>query len=293
MKVPGTLVASFVMFFMASSQAQDAQIKMIQCEACSSEAGLKRAATGSGVGDWVVFSVENGIIARYLVEYDAGLDVPGTWSRTVPGSIEDGFALMLEVEAEKPRFFVSGHQDFRVDINKLGGGPHSSAAISLNGEHDSAYGSFIGHARSCLSSVGCASSLNPALGKLVGAEQKLNKAGISLSGGGLNIAWENLPPGVDLRFCDGNDDCALVTYDPDDRKWEYVESRAEGGTGKRYPRYGESLNYRFKDSGEADIFNRGLKDGGASVTGTWTSGTVLACADTGGVMRCEYIPHPE
>src|SRR5690606_36661497 len=98
-------------------------------------------------------------------------------------------------------------------------------------------------ARSCLSSVGCANSLNPALGRLGHADQKLTEAGISLRGGGLNISWENLPPGVDLWFCDGNNDCALMTYNSDNGKWEYVESRAEGGNGKRYPKYGESLNY--------------------------------------------------
>lgn len=293
MKILSMLAASLVMFFMMSSQAQGAQIKMVQCEACSSVAGLKGTATGSGVGDWAVFSIENGIIARYLVEYDAEFDVLRTWPMTVPRPIEDGFALMLEVDAEKPRFFSSGQQDFQVDINKLGGGPHSPVAISLNGEHDSAYGSFINYARSCLSSVGCANSLNPALGRLVHADQKLTEAGISLRGGGLNISWENLPPGIDLWFCDGNGDCALMTYNSDNGKWEYVETRAEGGNGKRYPKYGDSLNYRFRNSGEAGIFNRGLRDGGASVVGTWTLRTVLACVDTGGVMRCEYITYPE
>ena len=293
MKLISAFAILLAMFSMAPRQAHAQQIKMLQCEDCSSLNVMKGTATARGPGDWVVFSLKHELITRYKVEYDGEFDRLWTWPMMTPASVEDAFALMLEVDAEKPRFFSSGQQDFQVDINKLGGGPHNPVSISLNGEHDSAYGSFISHARSCLSSVGCANSLDSTLGKLVHADQKLNGAGISIMGVGGNISWENLPPGVDLWLCDSNNDCALLTYDKDTGKWEYVETRAEGGNGKRYPKYGESLNYRFNGSDEVGIFNRGLRDGGATVTGTWTLKTVLACVDTGGIMRCEYITYPE
>src|SRR5690606_37948337 len=132
MKILSMLAASFVLFSIMPGQAQAAQIKMVQCEVCSSVAGLKGTATNSGVGDWAVFSIKNRIIARYIVEYDAEFDTLRTWPMVTPGPIEDGFALMLEVEAESPHFFSSGQQSFQVDIDKLGGGSHNPVTISLN-----------------------------------------------------------------------------------------------------------------------------------------------------------------
>jgi len=256
-------------------------------------AGLKGTATSSGVGDWAVFSLKNRIIARYLVEYDAEFDVLRTYPMKVPDSMDDAFALMLEVEQDIPHFFSSGQQSIRGDIDVLGGGPHDPVAVSLNGEHDSAYGSFIYYAQSCLSNVGCASSLSPAVGKLVHADQKLNGLGVSLFGNGVNINWENLPPGVKLWLCDDSNNCALLVYNKDNGMWEYVETRADGGLGKRYPKYNESLNYRFGNSVDAGYFARGLRDGGASIEGTWTLKTVLACTSSGGVTHCEFITYPE
>src|SRR3546814_17045089 len=142
--------------------------------------------------------------------------------------MQDAFALMLEVDAEVPGFFSSGRQVFHAEIDRIGGEPQDPVAVSLNGEHDSAYGGFIHYARSCLFAVACADSLNPTLGKLVHAGEKLRAVGAG-------IDWQNIEPGVDLWLCNDNNDCALVG------NHEGTGSSETGGGGKEC---GGQVRYR-------------------------------------------------
>lgn len=265
------------------------QLKMLQCENCSTVSTLKNTAKARGPGYWSVFSIKNKVIMSFGVEYEPSIGRNITFHINTPVPVENAFALMLEADEIRPHIFTSGQQTIYGSIDVLGGGPHNPVTVSLNGEHDSAYGSFIHYARSCLSSPSCASEFDPAVGKVAGANNLLNGFGINIYSGGGNISWENLPPGFQLWLCDENDDCALMEYDKDKNQWEYKETRAERGLGKRYPKYeDEELNYVFGNSGEAGIFQRGLTGGGAAVTGVWKLKTVLACVTANGIKICHY-----
>lgn len=290
MKVGNLLSALVLLATLLLPSEANAARPMIQCEACSTYGQMKSVAIQRGEGEYFVFSLTNGLVLRFIVEYDRETQMYFVRS-PVPGStMEEAFALMLDANQLKPGIF-KGQQTIIGDIGKLTGGPHDPVGISLNGTHDSAYGSFIYFAKSCLSSTGCAKSINPALGKISGAEFLLNSIGISilnnapLSG---NINWQSVPPSFELWLCNENSDCALLKFE--NNEWKYVESRAQRGLGKRYPKYGESLNYKFNSSGEAGIFDRGLRNGGAHVSGGYSSTkTVLACASSGGATYCEYV----
>lgn len=259
--------------------------KMVQCEACVNATQMKNAAIAQGPGRHYVFSLANEIVMSVVVVYEQELNRYMAFAGSAGPDMEQAFALMLDANDLRPHIFV-GQQTIKGDINALGGGAHNPVEISLNGEHDDAYGSFIYHASSCLYSMGCASDIDPALGKLAEAEKKLNSIGFSIQGTGGDISWENLPPKFKLWLCDSNNDCALLQYD--DGEWKYVESRAGGGLGKRYPKYGENLNYNFGDSGEAAVFTRGLRGGGAIVGGTFAGGAILMCTSTPAAIKCEY-----
>lgn len=263
--------------------------QMIQCEACSTTTQMKSVAMQRGDGQYYVFSLKNSVVMRFQIQYDHETSSYRVWSPPPGPTMEEAFALMLDANELKPGIFA-GQQTLSGSITKLGGGPHDPVKISLNGEHDSAYGSFIYYVGTCLSSQGCTSQINPALGKIVGAESLLNSIGFSILGTGGNMSWESLPPSFKLWLCNSNNDCALLQYKNGD--WTYIESRAEGGAGKRYPKYGESLNYKFANSGEAGIFDRGLRNGGAQVRGTYQTHTYLACVSAGGSTTCEYVTVP-
>lgn len=282
------LAVLFATYSMPSKASEDT-LRMVQCESCSTMGALKNAAIARGDGAWVVFSIGNGVIARYTVHYEPELGRNIVALGTVPPAMEDAFALMMNADERIPHILSGGQQTVVGNINVIGTG-HNPVEISLNGEHDDAYGNFIADAQSCLSIVSCANQINPALGDLAGAESLLNGFGISIFGNGGNINWENLPPGFKIWLCDQNRDCALLEYDKENNRWEYKETRGEGGQGARYPRYGESLQYRFGNSGEASLFERGLEGGGMSVHGTWSIRTVLVCVSAGGGQAsCEFV----
>lgn len=203
-------------------------------------------------------------------------------------NVRAAFSYMTAAYGVRPAS-LSGAQTVTGDISKIGGGTRDPVAVSARGQHDSAYGNFIYNARNCLSTYSCASRIDSALAELVEAEKRLTGVGLSLFGAGGNINWENTPPNYDVWLCNANRDCALVRYDKDSG-WKYVESRAEGGRGKRYPKYGEELNYVFSNSGEASLFERGLRGARVDVLGQFVSSTrtVLACTTVSGVQRCEW-----
>jgi hypothetical protein len=263
---------------------------MIQCEACSSLNQMKAVAVERGQGEYFVFSLSHGLVLRFIIEYD--YETQGYFVRSPqPGAtMEEAFALMLDANALVPGIFA-GQQVLTGEINRIGGGDHDPVAISIGGTHDDAYGRFIYDAKVCLGAQACAASVNAALGKIVGADRVLNGIGLSIRGTGGNISWENPPPNYELWLCNDNNDCALLKYENND--WKYIESRAEGGRGKRYPKYGESLNYNFANSGEAGVFTRGLRDAGAHVSGGYSTTTFLACSSSGGTMYCEYVTVPD
>ena len=254
-------------------------------------AALKNAAISNGEGEWIVFSIRNGVVARYTVFYEAELHKYFAPIGTVPSEIEDAFSLMLDADALRPNIFSGAQQTIIGNIDVLGGGPHNPVSISVNGEQDSSYGSFIYYAQSCLSSAGCASRIDPALGKIAGADSILNGFGISIQGYGGNVDWENLPPGFNLWLCNKSHDCALLVFNKQTGQWEYKESRAEDGLGKRYPKYNETINYNsFSNSGEANNFQNSLRAGGIVISGTWIIGRALACVSAGGGQEvCHWV----
>lgn len=275
-------------FVCAAPVVAQTSSQMIQCESCSSSSQMEQVARPNGEGRYYVFSLQNELIVRVDVQYDHELHQHLVYTRPAGATMESAFSHMVEANEAKPNIFV-GSQAIKVDISRLGGGPHDPVKISVNGEHDSAYGAFIHYADSCLDSSACAASLHPALDNLTTAERILNGVGLSLTGA--NFSWENLPPNFKLWLCNANQDCALIRYE--NREWKYIESRAGGGLGKRYPKYGENLNYQFNGLGEASAFNHGLRSAGIPVRGTYQTRTILACVSTGGSLSCEYVTVPE
>lgn len=283
-----------LMAFGAGAKAQSAPNQMIQCEECSTLDQMKPKAIGAaalngGSVRTVVFSLKHGILQTFEAMY-----IPQQnwiWANPIANrdEVEEAFAHMLNAYQLYSGIFIS-QQTIRGRIDDISNRTHDPVTISLNGEHDSAYGSFIYDVKSCMSSHVCAGNISPQLGELIGAERRLNSIGVTLFGSGGSVAWENLPPNIEIWLCNDNNDCALIEYQ--DGRWEYVESRAEGGRGKRYPKYGEDVNYTFVNSGEAGIFRRGLENGGARVLGHWNLMTVLACTTAGGVKVCEYVTIP-
>lgn len=262
--------------------------KMIECNACSTAEHMRLVAIDHGNGEHYVFSLRHQLILAVSVWYDHELRRHFAFTHAPGAPMEQAFALMLDANEIKPGI-LAGQQVIRGDISNIGGGSHDPVKISLNGEHGSAYGSFINFAHQCLGSQTCATGIDSALGKIAGAESVLNGLGFSILGSGGNVSWEGLPPHFKLWLCNSNNDCALLQYN-NERGWHYVESRSEGGYGNRYPRYGERLSYDFDNSGEAGMFERGLRGGGAHVSGQYNSTrTVLACVITDGSKSCEYV----
>lgn len=273
-----------------SARAQLFPLKMVQCESCSNTGQLKAVATSKGDGAWAIFSISHDIIGRYTVSYEPELHRYVVATGTVPPEMMDAFQLMRHANQLRPTMFSGATQVIVTDINNIGGGKHNPVEISLNGEQDDAYGGFMFNLQSCLSSAACATRLDPALGDFVDADWLLTGLGIDINGNGGSMQWENLPPGFQIWLCDDNDDCALVEFNHETNKWEYKETRGERGQGKRYPRYNETVNYKFNNSGEAGLFQRGLTQGGATVHGVWEVQAVLACTSAGGGIEvCEYV----
>lgn len=291
--VIGLLLLS-AMFWSGSAPASQRITGLVQCEECASidqmrPRAIGQAALGSGGGRYAVFSLKHGIVqlfdARYLPERNQ------IFANPLPPNdhLEEAFAHMLNAY-ERRSGALTGQQVFRGRIDDLPGGEHDPVEISLNGEHDDAYGSFIYDVKSCFYSAACTARIHPELADLVGANSRLSQIGITFFGTGGNLAWENLPPTAEIWLCNDNRDCARVALV--DGRWEYLETRAEDGQGKRYPTYRESATYRFANSGEAGIFRRGLVGGGARVLGSWNLMTVLACTTVAHRKTCEYVTIP-
>jgi hypothetical protein len=282
-----------VLFGIASLICFDAsaqQIRMVQCESCATNANFKSVAIAKGPGTWSVFSITNRLIVTFGVEYEPELGRNIAWNTTTPSQIETGFALMLEANSKVPGMLTAnGQRTLIVDINKLGGGPHDPVSISLGGEQSAQYGAFIREIDYCFPNDSCTDRLSPALTDLLNANESLTQLAINIFSAG-SISWQTVPDGFKLWLCEfENGDCALVEYDSNTKKWKYVESRSNFGKGARYPKYGETTEYSFTTPSDALYFEAGLKDAGASIFGSWTIKSVLACVSTGGVTSCRWF----
>lgn len=265
-----------------------AQARYIQCEDCvPMQMRNTAAARGHAGGSFYVFSLKKKVMLRYWVEYDHRDSM--RWIAT-PIEPEDAaldmFAHMLNAYELKSNVFI-GQQVYRGRIDDIGGGPHDPVGITLRPRSDDGYVRFINHMTSCLGSATCTRRISPALAELNLGQKKALSLNISLFKlGSFDFSWEDAPPQPTVYLCNENQDCAVLEYEND--RWVYVESRAEGGNGKVYPRLPEPEMYRFGNSGEAGIINRGLRGGGASIIGSWSPTKRLACTSVGDNYRCEY-----
>lgn len=245
------------------------------------------AAPGRGQFTGHIFSLKHRLIQKVLVAYN----VPNPGQRASQllqnnPAVEDGFAAMLNAYQIDSRTFIA-QQTYRGRIDDLPTKGHDPVRISADGSHSSAYGRFMNDVNQCFSNASCASKISSILSHKTQAERRLNSVGLSILGFGGNIGWENAPPMTQVWLCNGNNDCALLEYDG--TRWNYIESRSEGGRGSRYPKYDEELNYNLPDPVEAGSMERGLINAGFSVSGRWSVRGILGCSTAGGVKSCQWI----
>ncbi|NZA27190.1 hypothetical protein H0E84_12440 [Luteimonas sp. SJ-92] len=288
------LMLMFGLAAWASPTPAQATARVIQCEDCTVPQMRSRALSqgqGAGLsGTYYVFSLKKQLMLGFWVQYEPDVRRWSASSTEVQDGVVDMFAHMLNAYELKPNVFV-GQQVFRGNIGDIGG-THDPVGISIRGPNDGAYGRFMDNLQSCMAVTACVRGISPALAQLNLAENKAKSFTWSLFriiGGG--FSWQSTPPTVTLRLCNQNNDCAIVKYK--NGEWVFVETRAEGGTGMKYPKNPEYAEYDFANSGEAGIIERGLTEAGAAVIGNWNLRSVLACTSTGVTTRCEYLVVPQ
>ncbi|MEN5062382.1 hypothetical protein [Luteimonas sp. TWI1416] len=285
------LASAFAVPQVAAGEAEvDPNARMHQCEDCHTldqvrGVGMSLARMRCGVAETHVFSLKH----RFIQRVQAGA---GGYCGPTPNpyvgfpendpAIEEAFAYMLEAEGHTPQIFRM-QQVIIGDIGGIGG-LHNPVEVAVGGRHGQAYGGFQQAMKSCFSDAVCLRRIHPGLASIAGANSALRGVNISIIGSGAGVNWENDPPTHDVWLCNANQDCALVKFR--NGEWTFVESRAEGGRGIRYPEPDENLDYRIDNPESFERVRRGFQSAGFSFVGGWGLRSITTCVTVAGSRTC-------